>query len=597
MSSSLFVPASNDCVSRFFRIKLLGEGSFGKVFLMREKQVGRRLVCVKEIHSIHTSEASSSNATPSAASAVPVMEVQLMKKLSHPNLIRFLASFPKAPTGHASRRKSCIVMEFCSGGDLRAYLTKHRHESGSGGKAHPPQPQQLTEDLIWFWFLQLCLGLHHMHQLHILHRDVKTSNIFLSNAGFLVLGDFGIARELTGPHEMASTVIGTPLYMAPETLEGKPYSFASDIWALGCVLYELCTGDPPFIAKSTPALIHKICESKFAPLSRTRFSSRLQELVAAMLSVDVRNRPTAASILKDPDMHAHLKRYFHDRFSISSDINKAKQQQEEQAVLSKQLQLLGVTVTVRPTSDVVLSLKQANQGHGGGDPDVKGSDKERYEAKLMAEREHERRQQLLVALDKLQRLRLQEGLAGASDNKNDMKAHVIEDEHSGDGAGAQRVSLVFPQFRRASKDVESEVRWKDPVQDRPRSSSGRDHEKHREAPRKTSSSASATLASFIGIPRKGVPLTTQAKEFASRSPICRDVRVLREQERAKAADKYKAGLAAIKPLRVQPAAVAGPQQQPSRAQGFQRPFAEEQADDDAILHSIHELQEALGVMH
>ncbi|GAB9471258.1 Nek/nek1 protein kinase [Globisporangium polare] len=575
-------------MDNYVKIKLLGEGSFGRVFLMREKQPGGRLVCVKEIHSIHTPKTSSSN------SSAPVMEVQLMKKLSHPNLIRFLASFSKTSSDKDENRgksstNSCIVMEFCSGGDLRAYLNKHRN--GSKARSSQPQSQQLTEDLIWFWFLQLCLGLHHMHQLQILHRDVKTSNVFLSNAGFLVLGDFGIARELSGPHDMASTVIGTPLYMAPETLEGKPYSFASDIWALGCVLYEICTGNPPFIAKSTPALIHKICESKFVPLSRTRFSSRLQDLVTKMLSVDVKNRLTAASILKDPSMHAHLKRYFHDRFALSSSgMSNKTRQQEEQAVLSKQLQSLGVTFTVSPTSDARLDAKQVNQGHGGGDTQAKSSHKEISEAKLMAEREHERRQQLLVALDKLQRLRLQEGLAGASDSKDDLEAHVMQGEHTGGRPAAeQRPDPVFPQFRRASENDEIEIRWKDPVRDRPRSSSGRDHEKARKPSTNcNSNSASAALSSFLGIPRKGVPLTTQAREFANRSPICKDIRVLRKQERAKAADKYKQGLAAIKPLRAaQPPAAAGAQQ---------RPMAEEPTDD-AILHSIQELQEALGVKH
>lgn len=573
---------------------MLGEGSFGKVFLMREKQIGGRLVCVKEIHSIHT-PCSAHSSSPAAVSA-PVMEVQLMKKLSHPHLVHFLASFPKSSiTANKKSAKSCIVMEFCSGGDLRAYLTKHRNNSGGLPKAR--HYHQLTEDQIWFWFLQLCLGLHHMHQLQILHRDVKTSNIFLSNAGFLVLGDFGIARELSRPHEMASTVIGTPLYMAPETLEGRPYSFASDMWALGCVLYEICTGDPPFIAKSTPALINKICESKFTPLSRTRFSLRLQELVAAMLSVDVKTRPTAASILKDPGIQVHLRRYFHDRFTLSSGSNRAKQQ-EDQTVLSKQLQSLGVAVTVTPANGGALNAKQAKEGHpssggggaNGGDSGPKDSEKERIEAKLVDERERERRQQLLVALDQLQRLRLQEGLA---DVKQGLKE---EDEPNSGGASEQRASPVFPQVRRASQDVESEIRWKDPVQDRPRSSSsGRDHE----APRKTNSSisTSAVLSSFLGIPRKGVPLTTQAKEFASRSPICKDVRVLRKQERTKAAAHYKQGLAAIKPLRAQPTAApasSGSQQQqhPVRAQ---RPMSEEQTDD-AILHSIQELQAALGGM-
>ncbi|KAF1774734.1 Protein kinase-like domain [Phytophthora cactorum] len=136
-----------------------GEGSFGSVFLMREKKLGGRLVCVKEIYRAHYPKRS---AFASRAKSVDV-EVDLMKKLRHPNLIRLLSSF----VGPSPLRQPHIVMEYCSGGDLRTYL-----------KTHKMQRSCLDEDKIWYWFVQLALGLHHMHQQRVLHRDLKTANIF-----------------------------------------------------------------------------------------------------------------------------------------------------------------------------------------------------------------------------------------------------------------------------------------------------------------------------------------------------------------------------------------------------------------------------------
>ncbi|KAF1314347.1 Nek/nek1 protein kinase, partial [Globisporangium splendens] len=474
-------------MDNYVKIKLLGQGSFGQVFLMREKKPGGRLVCIKQIHSFHTPAARGS---PSSSPST-VMEVSLMKKLHHPNLIRFVDSFPCSNSSSKQKESQshCIVMDYCPGGDLHAYIQQGRGRSGGNKK-------QITEDLVWFWFLQLCLGLHHMHQLHILHRDIKTSNIFLSNAGFLVLGDFGIARELQSAHDLANTVIGTPLYMALETLDGKPYSFASDIWALGCVLYEMCTGNPPFVASSTPALIRKICDGQFAPLSKVRFSSKLQELLAKMLTVDAGAHPTTTSILSDLTIHAHLKRYFRDRFSgISThpSVQKPTTQAEEQSILNKQLQSLGVVV----------------------------------EAALGTQRQ-------------------------AQDADND----GIKDKGMVPQAAHQQVFPVFPQFGRASEDTESNA------------------------------------PSFLGIPRRGVPLTSHAKEFTSRSPVCEDVRVLRKQERAKAAEKYKQKLEALQnapPIAKKVAAgVATPR--------ISSKGAMEKQTDDAILHSMAELQVALSAM-
>jgi NIMA (never in mitosis gene a)-related kinase 1/4/5 len=100
------------------------------------------------------------------------------------------------------------------------------------------------------------LALKHIHEKRILHRDIKTSNIFLTSNGTVKIGDFGISRILEGTKEETQSVVGTPYYMSPEVCQSKPYSYKSDIWALGCCLYELCTLKHAFDAKNLLGLVY-----------------------------------------------------------------------------------------------------------------------------------------------------------------------------------------------------------------------------------------------------------------------------------------------------------------------------------------------------
>lgn len=106
----------------------------------------------------------------------------------------------------------------------------------------------------------------HVHDRKILHRDIKGQNIFISKTNTLKLGDFGIARVLNKTMEKARTVVGTPYYLSPEIIENKPYSFQSDIWSIGVVLYELCALTHPFTATSLQFLALKIVKGSFTPI-------------------------------------------------------------------------------------------------------------------------------------------------------------------------------------------------------------------------------------------------------------------------------------------------------------------------------------------
>ena len=116
------------------------------------------------------------------------------------------------------------------------------------------------EEVIWQWFLQLVCALKHIHDRKILHRDIKTANIFLHRPdprGFPVvkLGDFGISKALDQTSALAKSQVGTPYYMSPELCEAKPYSYKSDVWAVGVVLYELATLKQPFCSRTLPSVL------------------------------------------------------------------------------------------------------------------------------------------------------------------------------------------------------------------------------------------------------------------------------------------------------------------------------------------------------
>ncbi|XP_035826052.1 serine/threonine-protein kinase Nek8 isoform X2 [Aplysia californica] len=157
----------------------------------------------------------------------------------------------------------------------------------------------LEEEDILKFLAQMLLSLQHVHSKQILHRDLKTQNILLDKKKEIVkIGDFGISKVLSSKSK-AYTVVGTPCYISPELCEGKPYNQKSDIWALGCVLYELATLKRAFEAANLPALILKIMRGTFSPIS-SHYSPQLQDLIRRMLHLDPTKRPTINQIMAQP---------------------------------------------------------------------------------------------------------------------------------------------------------------------------------------------------------------------------------------------------------------------------------------------------------
>jgi NIMA (never in mitosis gene a)-related kinase len=136
-----------------------------------------------------------------------------------------------------------------------------------------------------------------MHDKHVLHRDLKSQNLFLTSSDRLRVGDFGISKVLESTAAFAKTAIGTPYYLSPEICQEKPYSFGSDVWALGCVVYECCALRVPFDAQNIQMLVQKITRGPL-PQVPAHYTQELRQLCGDLLHRDQTQRPTATDIIQ-----------------------------------------------------------------------------------------------------------------------------------------------------------------------------------------------------------------------------------------------------------------------------------------------------------
>lgn len=204
-------------------------------------------------------------------------EIEVFKKLNHINLIQYVNSF-------IHKNKLCILMEYAENGDLSKII-----------KNHITLKKYISEEQIWTYFIQICRGLQYMHSKKILHRDIKTQNIFLNKNGVIKLGDFGISKILKNTYDFCKTPLGTPYFLSPEICSGKAYNYKSDIWMLGCVLYELMTLTKPFDGDSLPGLMGNILRKDIKDVPKI-YSNNLRWLVKQLLAKEPNLRPTLNDI-------------------------------------------------------------------------------------------------------------------------------------------------------------------------------------------------------------------------------------------------------------------------------------------------------------
>lgn len=151
----------------------------------------------------------------------------------------------------------------------------------------------------------MAMAIKYLHGQRVLHRDLKTSNVFLTTENVVKLGDFGIAKTLDSTLDQAKTVVGTPYYMSPEVCESKPYSYASDVWSLGCVLYEMLALRHAFDAPNILTLILKIVQQDFAPVP-PHYDKDVSNLLRMLLDKDPEGRPSMEEIFAMPFIRHHM---------------------------------------------------------------------------------------------------------------------------------------------------------------------------------------------------------------------------------------------------------------------------------------------------
>eukprot|EP00767_Chilomastix_cuspidata_P000311 gnl/Chilomastix_cuspidata/1075.p1 GENE.gnl/Chilomastix_cuspidata/1075~~gnl/Chilomastix_cuspidata/1075.p1 ORF type:complete len:1720 (-),score=761.96 gnl/Chilomastix_cuspidata/1075:44-5203(-) len=274
--------ASQSLADRYVAKEALGSGSFGKVYKVQERETMKIYAC-KEINYGKMS---------SKEKELLVSEVNILREFRNPHIVRYV--------DRVLDKAKCIIyiiMEFCGGGDLAAYIRRHR-----------VQRSYVKEEVIWNVFIQALVALHecHNHRPHrVLHRDIKPGNIMLDAKQRIKLGDFGLSRTLHAG-SLARTRVGTPLYMSPEQLLFKPYDFRSDIWGLGCLVFELAFGHPPFNVKTRDELTSRIRAKPRVELPRhPGLSEDFYKLVSGMLQWMPERRFTIQDVLQHPFFTAH----------------------------------------------------------------------------------------------------------------------------------------------------------------------------------------------------------------------------------------------------------------------------------------------------
>nr|XP_022343810.1 serine/threonine-protein kinase Nek11-like isoform X1 [Crassostrea virginica] len=270
--------------NRYEIVKKLGKGNFGTAYLC--KDLRSKIADTDSEYELKVLKEISVGDLQPDETVDAVREARVLSKLDHPSIVKFHDSF-------IDGESFCIVTEYCEGGDLDCKINECVKNK-----------QEIDPKLIMDWFVQLLLAVHYMHQRRVLHRDLKTRNIFLRQ-NMIKIGDFGISRILMGTTDLASTFTGTPYYMSPEVLKHEGYNSKSDIWSIGCILYEMCTLNHAFDGKSLMAVMYKIVEGEVPKLPE-KFSAELNNVLKLMLSKDPEKRPCATDLLKIPLIKNHI---------------------------------------------------------------------------------------------------------------------------------------------------------------------------------------------------------------------------------------------------------------------------------------------------
>ncbi|KAJ8341575.1 hypothetical protein SKAU_G00338660 [Synaphobranchus kaupii] len=255
----------------YIPIRILGRGAFGEAILYRRTE-DNSLVVWKEVDL---------NCLSDKERGDVMNEINILSILQHNNIIAYFNHF-------MDKDSLLIELEYCNGGNLYDKINQQKGEL-------------FTEEIVIWYLYQIASAVAHIHKAGVLHRDIKTLNIFLTKTNLIKLGDYGLAKKLGSQFSMAETFVGTPYYMSPELCQGVKYNFKSDIWAMGCVIFEVLTLTRTFDATNPLNLCVKIVQGNWTmEVNSDVYSSELIKLVYECLDQDPEKRPTADQILDQP---------------------------------------------------------------------------------------------------------------------------------------------------------------------------------------------------------------------------------------------------------------------------------------------------------
>ena len=208
-------------------------------------------------------------------------ELRILVPLTHKNIIWYKEAFYDKET-----RTLNMVIEYVDGGDLSMKI-----------KIAKQKKTYLKENLIWYIFIQILEGIDYLHKKFIIHRDLKTSNIYLTQKGIVKIGGLNVGKNIE-EIGMALTQIGTPYFTAPEIWEQKPYDYKCDIWSIGCILYEMASLHVPFLGLNMEELYLNVLKLKYKPIPNI-YSKELNDMIHLILVKDSNKRPTTSDLLNN----------------------------------------------------------------------------------------------------------------------------------------------------------------------------------------------------------------------------------------------------------------------------------------------------------
>ncbi len=219
--------------------KVLGKGTFGSVCIVHRK-IDNQTYAMKSVKMIQLTEKEKQNA---------LNEIRILASLNHKNIIGYKEAFFDEESQTLN-----IIMEYADDGDLS---TKIKYNLKNGLIFH--------ENIIWNYLIQILEGINYLHENKVIHRDLKSANLFLMNDGTVKIGDLNVST--IAKMGIAFTQTGTPYYASPEVWMDKSYNNKSDIWSIGCISYELCMLKPPFRGTSMKNLCKNIQRGVYEPIN------------------------------------------------------------------------------------------------------------------------------------------------------------------------------------------------------------------------------------------------------------------------------------------------------------------------------------------